>query len=360
VIAKKTSLKKCSSAKALAKYIAGAKEKGEKLDQFWLSNCKAGEGIDDLDTAIAEIRATQALNARSKSDPNYHLVVSFAEGEKPDIDVLKDIEREFAKALGLEDHQRVVGTHINTENFHMHIQFNLVHPETFRMHTPFRDFQILQKTAAELEKKHGLEVVQGRGPDKDRMHNDLENRKARDKEANSWEQSFSGYLKEHKTELLVIRRLAETWEELHEGFALYGVELHRRGAGFVFRDIDTGTMEKASAIDRLFSKKNLEDKYGPYRIQDRLFNRTKPKSKYRRRPLDPRLERHPAWKRMTRGNTGKRVSWRRFLEQQAGVDAEAREALELQKSYFQIITGQEPKKIRTRQIRPRKSKGMSR
>ncbi|WJS05725.1 TraI/MobA(P) family conjugative relaxase [Roseibium aggregatum] len=360
MIAKKTSLKKCSSAKALAKYIAGAKEKGEKLDQFWLSNCKAGEGIDDLDTAIAEIRATQALNARSKSDPNYHLVVSFVEGEKPDIDVLKDIEQEFAKALGLEDHQRVVGTHINTENFHMHIQFNLVHPETFRMHTPFRDFQVLQKTAAELEKKHGLEVVQGRGPDNDRMHNDLENRKARDKEANSWEQSFSGYLKEHKTELLVIRRLAETWEELHEGFALYGVELRRRGAGFVFRDTDTGTMEKASAIDRLFSKKNLEDKYGPYRKQDRLFSRTKPKSKYRRRPLDPCLERHPAWKRMTRGNTGKRVSWRRFLEQQAGVDAEAREALELQKSYLQIISGKTPQKICTRQIRSRKSKGISR
>lgn len=355
MIAKKTSLKKCSSAKALAKYIASAKEKGEKLDQFWLSNCKAGDGIDDLDTAIAEIRATQALNSRSKSDPNYHLVVSFAEGEKPDIDVLKDIEQEFAKALGLEDHQRVVGTHINTENFHMHIQFNLVHPETFRMHTPFRDFQILQKTAAELEKQLGLEVVQGRGQD-----NERENRKARDKEANSWEQSFSGYLKEHKTDFLTVLRVAETWEELHEGFALYGVELRRRGAGFVFRDIGTGTMEKASAVDRLFSKKNLEDKYGPYRKQDRLFDQTKPKTKYRRRPLDPRLERHPAWNRMTGGLAGKRVSWRRFLEQQAGVDAEAREALELQKSYLQIISGKTPQKIRTRQIRSRKSKGMSR
>jgi hypothetical protein len=63
---------------------------------------------------------------------------------------------------------------------------------------------------------------------------------------------------------------------------------------------------------------------------------------------------------MTGGNTGKRVSWRRFLEQQAGVDAEAREALELQKSYLQIISGQEPKKIRTRQIRSRRSKGMAR
>ncbi|ERP94978.1 hypothetical protein Q669_31090 [Labrenzia sp. C1B10] len=71
--------------------------------------------------------------------------------------------------------------------------------------------------------------------------------------------------------MLAFPRVAETWEELHEGFALYGVELRRRGAGVVFRDIDTGTMEKASAVDRLFSKKNLEDKYGPYRKQDRFF-----------------------------------------------------------------------------------------
>ncbi|KZM51802.1 hypothetical protein OA90_00335 [Labrenzia sp. OB1] len=135
MIAKKTALKRSSGAKALAKYIAAAKEKGEKLDQFWLSNCKAGDRLEALDTAIAEVRATQGMNQRSKADPNYHLVVSFAEGEKPDTDVLKDIELEFAKALGLEDHQRVVGTHTNTENFHMHIQFNLLHPEIFRMHT---------------------------------------------------------------------------------------------------------------------------------------------------------------------------------------------------------------------------------
>ncbi|WP_297841979.1 TraI/MobA(P) family conjugative relaxase [uncultured Roseibium sp.] len=354
MIAKKTSIKRARGAAALAKYISAAKEKGEKLEDFWLSNCNAGTKIEDLDIAIKEMQATQSRNQRSKSDPNYHLVVSFAEGEKPDINVLKDIETEFAKALGLEDHQRVVGTHTNTENFHMHIQFNLVHPETFRMHTPFRDFQILQSTAAMLEKKHGLQVVKGRD-----QENERDNTRARDKEANSWEQSFSGYLKEHRDALLQINRRSNSWEELHDGFALYGVELRKRGNGFVFRDRETGTMEKASTVDRDLSRKKLEEKYGPFEPDKNRDNR-KAKEKYRRRPLDPRLERHPAWARMTSGQTGKRLSWRRFLEQQAGVDAEAREALELQKSYLQIISGQDPQKIRTRQIRARKSKGMSR
>ncbi|CTQ63460.1 TraI/MobA(P) family conjugative relaxase [Roseibium album] len=354
MIAKKTSIKRARGAAALAKYIASAKEKGEKLDQFWLSNCNAGAGLEDLDTAIAEIRATQALNHRSNADPNYHLVVSFAEGEMPETDALKDIELEFAKALGLEAHQRVVGTHINTENFHMHIQFNLVHPETFRMHAPFRDFQILQSTADMLEKKHGLQVVKGRGQDNERL-----NQKARDKEANSWEQSFSGYLKDHKDAFLQIHRRAGSWKELYDGFALYGVELRKRGNGLVFRDIATGTMEKASMVDRELSRIRLEEKYGQFEPYKNPGTR-QTKDRYRRRPLDPRLERHPAWKRMTIGQPGRQLSWRRFLEQQAGVDAEAREALELQKSYLRIITGQDPQQIRTRQITSRKSKGMSR
>ena len=354
MIAKKTSIKRARGAAALAKYISAAKEKGEKLEDFWLSNCNAGEKFEDLDIAIKEIQATQSRNQRSKADPNYHLVVSFAEGEKPDINVLKEIEMEFARALGLEDHQRVVGTHTNTENFHMHIQFNLVHPDTFRMHTPFRDFLILQSTAAMLEKKHGLQVVKGREKDKDQ-----DNRRARDKEANSWELSFSGYLKEHRDALLQINRRSSSWEELHEGFALYGVELRKRGNGFVFRDRDTGTMEKASTVDRELTRKKLEEKYGPFK-PGRHQGERKPMEKYRRRPLDPRLERHPAWARMTSAQNGKRLSWRRFLEQQAGVDAEAREALDLQKSYLTIISGRLPQKIRTRQIRPRKSKSMSR
>ena len=357
MIAKKTSIKRARGAAALAKYIAAAKEKGEKLDQFWLSNCKAGVGLEDLDTAIAEICATQGMNQRSKADPNYHLVVSFAEGEKPDSDVLKDIEQEFAKALGLEDHQRVVGTHINTENYHMHIQFNLVHPETFRMHVPYGDFKILQKTAAKLEKKHGLAVVQGRGQEKDR-----ENHKARDKEANSWEQSFSGYLQEHKKALLEIREKASTWQEFHDGIDQFGIVIKRRGNGLVFQDRETGIRERASTVDRSFSKKRMEETFGPFQGPDR--ERPGPhrhETKYKRRPLDPRLERHSAWRRFEQGGgpTPAR-SWRRFLETQAAVNAEAREALELQRAYFQLLAGKNPHKVSTRQVSPRKSKGMSR
>src|SRR3546814_6539433 len=44
-------------------------------------------------------------------------MVSFRD-ERPSPEALRDIEREFAQALGFGDHQRIAGTHINTENFH--------------------------------------------------------------------------------------------------------------------------------------------------------------------------------------------------------------------------------------------------
>jgi len=313
MIAKKTAIKRHRGAKSLAQYIAAAREKGEKLDEFWLSNCKAGTGKGDLDFAIAEIEATQDMNGRAKGDPNYHLIVSFAEDEKPPREVLEAIENHFAKALGFEDHQRVVGTHINTDNFHMHIMFNKVHPETYRMHTPYRDFKILQKTCAELEKEFGLKVVQGRGKDQERQ-----NAKAQDLEANTWEQSFSSYLKSYRGELLKIREASATWQEFHDGIALYGIGIKTCGNGLVFVSMDTKDHERASVVDRDLSKKRLEEKLGPFVASTRTLDKEKRRDTYRRKPLDRKLEKHPAWKRYATHARRKGFhNWRRFLENTA-------------------------------------------
>ena len=114
----------------LGRYVAAAKEKGEKLDKFWIVNCDAGAGLDDLDTALIEIEATRTMASAKVNDRTYHLVVSFHAGEREKLsqEDLQDIERNFAEALGFADHQRVAGTHVNTDNFHMHVAYNKVHP----------------------------------------------------------------------------------------------------------------------------------------------------------------------------------------------------------------------------------------
>jgi len=51
----------------LARYLAAAGNTGEKLDRLWLAGCNAGPdgeniNVEDLEIAIAEIEASQALN----------------------------------------------------------------------------------------------------------------------------------------------------------------------------------------------------------------------------------------------------------------------------------------------------------
>ncbi len=138
--------------------------------------------------------------------------------------------------------------------------------------------------------------------------------------------------------------------------------MKKRGNGLVFYDPDARTAEKASAVDRVFSKKQMEEKFGPF--EEALWRDPymKINDKYRRKPVDPCLEHHGAWKKYNVDSAAKKThrSWRRFLEAQAPLNDEAREALELQRAYFQILSGKSPKLTRTRQHRARKPQGLSR
>ena len=98
--------------KALAEYIAAAKEPGEKLDKFWISNCGSGETLDDLELALREVYAVRRMKPEI-TDKSYHMMVSFRPGEKDHLSEkdLKDIASAYAKGLGYAEHQYVAGTH---------------------------------------------------------------------------------------------------------------------------------------------------------------------------------------------------------------------------------------------------------
>ncbi|MFC3674946.1 TraI/MobA(P) family conjugative relaxase [Ferrovibrio xuzhouensis] len=244
----------------LADYIAAAPEEGEKLDDLWIVNCDAGETLDDLPLAKKEIKATQALNQTAKSGKTYHLMVSFRD-ERPSPEALRDIEREFAQALGFGEHQRIAGTHINTENFHLHIAINKIHPVTLKVHMPFRDFKVLEKVSREMEKKYALKLDLGRA---DKIEPEKQAARARDKEAHTWEQSFDSYVREEAADLLAALDAARGWQDLHAAFGRFDLELRLRGNGLVIANASGTEMIKASALDRKFSKAALEHKLGTF------------------------------------------------------------------------------------------------
>ncbi|WNZ54078.1 relaxase/mobilization nuclease domain-containing protein (plasmid) [Microbulbifer sp. MKSA007] len=323
-----------NSFKALARYVAAAKEENEKLGDLWIENCSFASSLEDLDHAIVEIENTQAHNTRVKGDRSYHLVISFAEGEVPELDVLKDIEKAFAKELGFEEHERIIATHTNTDNFHMHVAVNRVHPTTYKVCTPYRDFETLERVRLEMEKKHDLTRTNAKGEALDKK-----NPKARDYEANTFEVSFSTYVKDYQSELLKIRENAKTWAELHEGIAAYSVELKKRGNGLVFKEMEGHRTEKASNVHRDFSKKALEDKFGPYQAPEKDLSQEQRKDRYERRPLYDRHRQSDLWEKFTDqlSKPKPKHSWRAFLREQSTLNRAAVEMIKGEEAMLSLM-----------------------
>ena len=145
----------------LADYLLDSKNNAAKVEDFEFENCP----FDTIEDNIKTIKAKQDLNQTAKSDKTMHLIVSFHEEEIPSKEVLKDIETELLKSIGMESHQRLTVTHTNTNNFHMHIAVNKIAPESNKLIEPFRSKIKLSTKAAELEEKHYLQKDQSIGAD---------------------------------------------------------------------------------------------------------------------------------------------------------------------------------------------------
>ena len=338
--------------KALAQYIAAAKEDGEKLEHLWAVNCNGGEGMDDLDLIIKEVEATQTLNTRAGANKSYHLMVSFRAGEHPDHEAIEQMEREFAKALGFEDHQCVCGIHRNTENTHMHIAYNRIHPKTFNAHTPWNDYKKLEQTCRRLERDYGLEIDLGMS-DYQEKHG-RPNNQAKDYEAMTWEQSFQSYVLEHKADLLQDLATAKDWQQAHQQAAKYGLGIKPRGNGLIFTNIAESNHNehmKVSTIDRALSKQKLEQRWGGY--QSPQSNTNQPVYHYQRKPITHHKGQGRLWQKYLSQTSRTRLAkqsvtgsafnnWKEFLYADALNDPMAMVLIYYQKKMINTLLGNNP------------------
>jgi len=284
----------------LARYCRDADHAGEKCLLSWQAGCWA----EEYDLAIAEIEATQEMNSRVKSDKTYHLIISFRPEDEARLtpDVFKEIEANCAAALGLSEHQRVAGVHKNTNNLHLHIAYNLIHPEKLTMATSLKgDFFKLSEACRNMERKFGLVMDNGvevRG-DKRIVQ------RAEAMEAHSGEQSFQSWLLDRKETILQEIGKAASWRQAHQILAAHGVEIKEQGNGLVLANASGKETMKASSLDRSLSKSKLVARFGAFekpekeRTQDNA-QATPPQTgqspKYDREPIQPKTpERDQLW-----------------------------------------------------------------
>jgi Relaxase/Mobilisation nuclease domain/Large polyvalent protein-associated domain 7 len=245
----------------LGAYILDTQHEGEKVAWARAVNC----GHDDPGWAVKAILSTQEQNTRSKSDKNYHLVVSFPEGERPARAQIEDIEDRLCEALGYGDHQRVSAVHQNTDNWHLHVAINKVHPTTFRNVTPVRDHYRLQAACAELEIKHGL-IQEPHTLDPVQSRAAKARGRSADFEARHGGQSFLAWTQAHAgAALLAARDAGQGWQAVHQLAATFDLAVKLRGAGLVVNHrSDSRLHVKASDVDRGLSLKAMVDKLGPF------------------------------------------------------------------------------------------------
>ena len=274
----------------LAAYIADVSPANEKCLMHW---CAGMLGGDDYQEGIAESVDVQRLNTRAAAK-TYHLVISFRPEDEAKLtpDTFKVIEERFAAALGYTEHQRHCGVHKNTANLHMHVAYNMIHPERHTCHKEFRDFWIRDKVCRAVEREFGLTVDNGieHSASGQALIHPRRNEKAQLIEAHTGQQSFDSYAKTHRDDILHSLETATSWQGMHEIFAACGMEIKPHGNGLVIKDRHGKHTMKASALDRSLSKKKLEARFGPYVSPGNLAHVTE-HSRYQADPLHRSPER---------------------------------------------------------------------
>ncbi|KTC72314.1 TraI protein [Legionella birminghamensis] len=244
---KKTRL---SSFSGLVQYLCNQQNKQERVGKIRLSNCNSLDPI----WAVQEVLATQAKNQRATGDKTYHMLISFAPGENPSAQVLQEIEDTVALSIGFKEHQRISVVHHDTDNLHIHVAINKIHPQSFNMIEPFRAYKTFAEVASKLEIELGLQITnhQTRKNHSENLADDMEH--------HSGIESLINWTKRYCKEKI---EAASSWKEIHSILAEHGLIIRIKANGFVFCN-GQGLTVKASSISRTFSKKNFESKLGSF------------------------------------------------------------------------------------------------
>lgn len=234
----------------LLRYLSDPQDREERVGDIRITNCHA----DELADATLEIMAMQARNTRAEGDKTYHLIISFRSNEEPPAGALADIEQRICVGLGFGEHQRISAVHHDTDNLHLHVAINKIHPTRLTMNEPFRAYPKLAELCATLEAEYGLE----RDNHQARKHG-AENR-ASDMERAAGIESLLGWMQRECLEQI---QGVQSWAELHQVLSGNDIVLRERGNGFVF-EASCGTTVKASSVSRELSKAKLEGRLGEF------------------------------------------------------------------------------------------------
>jgi relaxase-like protein/conjugative element/phage-associated large polyvalent protein/DNA relaxase TraI-like protein len=253
----------------------------------------------DLETAEDRTNVWSAMNAtalrsqRLKGTPVYHLSLSWQEDEHPDREQVSLAVRHVMFALGMAECEALWAIHRDTDNDHVHLVVNRVHPERATVAgPPWRDYLVIGRAMREIELAQGWRHAPG--PD---VVYHPENADPQIVRLSRSERRALGLLKETAISQRAhwashnlgapsfqewvaadpARALAQAveasdanWASIQKTAAEFGLRLKTKGSGMIItsRLGDRLVAAKASQLGRWASKGALEKRLGPFHASD--------------------------------------------------------------------------------------------
>ncbi|MBY0560602.1 relaxase/mobilization nuclease domain-containing protein [Hyphomicrobium sp.] len=108
------------------------------------------------DQAQLKQHSGQSASGRKNTKPVLHLTLSWAIGEEPTPEHMRETARSCLNVLGLGEHQALLAAHCDKEHMHVHMVVNTVHPETGLTAQLKYSKERLSRWAEAYEREHGI------------------------------------------------------------------------------------------------------------------------------------------------------------------------------------------------------------
>lgn len=240
-----------------------------------------------LETAAQEMNSVALQNHRCK-EPVLHYVLSWPAHEKPDDDQVFGSVKFTLEALGMADHQYVAAIHRDTDNLHVHVAANRIHPQTYKAATLSLSKDTLHQACRILELKNNWTPTDGAYVINDKQDivrkpkqgKGRSNSRSLDRinkvETKSGTESLFRYITGEKdqpgsqqTYLHVAAGLREAkcWNDVHQAFAEVGLRFEKAKGkkGFVITHTQNNTVTAVKA-SLVFNR----EQYNASRLTERL------------------------------------------------------------------------------------------
>ncbi|MGE3916616.1 MAG: relaxase/mobilization nuclease domain-containing protein [Hyphomicrobiaceae bacterium] len=245
---------------ALARYLIEGRERPPSPDRVaWMF----GHNLPDADPdAAARIMTATAALSRRCLNPCYHLMIAWAERERPTPEAMQEIAIKTLHLAGLADHQALIVGHGDKPHRHLHIMLNRVSPVDGRAWKTNHDWRLWDGIMRQLSDEYGFEVVPAHAFDPELT--DGLSRKPGSRATytakrgaktgrSQWSRRQARTFAERLTERL---DQASTWDDLEMLFAEEGLALEAKGKGHVVGN--AASYVKLSSVGLQKSAKGFE------------------------------------------------------------------------------------------------------